>query len=473
MDRPSNRMKPQLIRVVNPSDYEREDLIEVELVEQQLSGPRAARLSTGVAESNPLVVPHELTERNLRLVRVWSDREDTEVPFQIDMIFGVDSHKRILTFNANKVPPGDPDYRDSGSVSVFRLEERAPAADATALEPLKIDHYYQTPGPGEPVDGFNPLWIPGRRLHTVKVRNGLMDIAIRLFPVPSMPREKDLAGAVCSVCLGSAQRGPAAGIDMLTPFGPSGDAKWGQLTKLVFFPLPWELQWFHEIDLLGKPYDLIWSHVGPLRAVVTLRSEPFTIRYRGAPLFVRNEPHLGANYRGANRDIHSDEVELPCRLYRVIQVQGLRPFYVEDVFVLADKQSGDAEDLSISFRPYFRSFLNFEEFSTITKLARFEHIPDYFALWQQVGPAFYGYGFASDAHARSLSIDGKSITWRLPASHRNRCVHYFMSHFAKPFDPFHEIGHFAWYEKVLKPLEAVPLRKRYPSPLPETMEVTP
>jgi hypothetical protein len=161
-------------------------------------------------------------------------------------------------------------------------------------------------------------------------------------------------------------------------------------------------------------------------------------------------------------------------LYRVLSVHPDKPFYTEDLFVLADHDTDYPDDISISFRPYFHSVLNHSVVAD-TRLARFEHIPDYLALWKPVGVLHYGYGFASDAHVRALAIDGNRLSWRLALSHHHRCIHYFMFHCEDGgrYDPFHEIGHSAWYERILKPLEAVPLAKRYPAPMLAEKEAIP
>jgi hypothetical protein len=136
----------------------------------------------------------------------------------------------------------------------------------------------------------------------------------------------------------------------------------------------------------------------------------------------------------------------------VISCYPEREHYIEQLYVRAE--SG----LTLAFRPYFFSFINCGT-AVAAELSRFEHVPDFFAVWRHAGPEHRGYGFASNSHARDVVSDGDEIRWRLQLGHSHRCLHYFMlnSYSSPPLDPFKEIGHFGWYEQILKPLRGLPV----------------
>ena len=124
--------------------------------------------------------------------------------------------------------------------------------------------------------------------------------------------------------------------------------------------MPWVLDWFTTVSLKEENYELIWSHNGTMRSSITLRSQPITLSYKGNPYF---EPK---------------EVTLECYLYRVINSYPGMPYYMEDIFVLTK------EGFSMSFKPYFQAEICYSNFCD-KKMARFENIPDYFALWNSYG----------------------------------------------------------------------------------------
>ena len=410
---------PWTIDVANPSPYERSDYVEVDL--------------------ESLGVDPELDESSLRLLRLNNGGSSTEVPFQIDRVLGENFPRRIMTFLSTKTPSGPEDY--SYASASFRLEKGSSSniEAAHSQQLLYVEHFHQ-----KPVDEDGKReWDKKKDVYGVKLHNDRLAIYFSLVSHPRLHTGTDYSGAATSVWFKDADLVGAG--EMLCPFGEWPPKRWGQITELVFFPLPWELKWFTRIPFVGEHglrYDLISSSSGLMRATVTLRSEKMNIEY-ACPSFM-----------------DSGTVEISCYLYRVLSFYPERPYYVEDLFVL------DEEGHSLSFRPYYLSEVQFPP-SVPRYLARFEHTPDYFALWSYFAELNRGYGFASDAHIRGIELEGNQFRWRLPHSHHNRCVHYFMFHgWGDKFDPYHEIGHCGWYERVYKPMEAMPLKvfsiaKRY------------
>jgi hypothetical protein len=204
--------------------------------------------------------------------------------------------------------------------------------------------------------------------------------------------------------------------------------------KSLFSRCFWERTWFHPARLLENRYEyhLVWSKAGPVRATVVLRVGSITMPHDGKPVF-------------------KSAAAIDCDFYRMLYVYpeddkrgDAKPYYMEELFVLIREHRR-----SVSFRPYFGSAV--VPGSAVTEVKRFEDIPDYLFLWkhwENLGPQYRGYGFASDAHVRGFEVRWESIFWRLPNTHHNRCIHYFLFVHELPlqFDPFHDIGHNAWYE---------------------------
>jgi len=402
------------IDVSNPSPYERSDYVQVDLEE------------LGVCPS--------FNENNLKLSRKNQDGSLTEVPYQIDYPEAKEPRRGIFSFRSERTPPGPDDYSRTGAT--FQLEEGTPAA-FNKPDSLYVGHYYDPATGEEPPDGFNRRWDKTRKkVYGVKLFNDSFDFYMSLVPHPRFTTAIDYTGSVTNVCDYEA-RWRKGGGEMLCPWGECADKRWGQLTRLVFFPLPWELDGFRSLSLLGQEYQLVWSRSGPIRAVVALKSQPLTIRYEGASFF------------------KPSQLDVRCNLYRVVSVYPREACYLEELFVQTE------DGVSLSFRPHYLSVVHHPEAVQIA-CARFEHIPDYFAVWKHFAGLNFGYGFAADSHARELETRGHEITWRLALSHRATSVHSFMFHgWGERVDPFHWIGHHGWYEKVFKPLRTVPLQGRH------------
>lgn len=419
-------------KVANPSSYSRDDYVEVDM--------------------ETLDVPASLDEKSLKLSRVTGHQRLEEIPFQIDSVLGAGSRKRVLTFLSWATPPGAENYTGP-EMATFVLEEGSPKdfLSARTRDDLWIAHYYEEPESGEPANGFNKAWDPGRKVYGVQLFSDALEVYFSLVPHPWLTAT-NLAGAATSVVLRRAREWMRSPGEMLSPFELRDErARWGQMTHIALYPLPWERRWFHKKSLLKAEgeYELVWSHSGPIRSVVTLKSEPFTIRYEGAPYFA------------------PDTVDVTCHLYRVISSYPGKGYYVEQLYVRTE--SG----LMLAFTPYFASFLSYGP-GVAAELSRFEHVPDFFAVWRHFGPMHYGYGFASETHVRDVRLNGDEIGWRLQLGHDCKCLHYFMlnsDYASPPLDPFGEIGHFGWYEKILKPLRVLPIVSDLPhDPLDEAFE---
>ena len=409
--------------VANPSPYERSDYVQIDL--------------------DKLQVPAELDEKSLTLYQLNTNNEKQEILFQIDYPFGRDVGSRVMTFLSAQTPPVRDDY--SEKAATFLLEAKNPK-QVPAQQNLKVGHYYSIPKRGEPEDGFNLEWDISRQVKGVKLFNGTFEIYFELLSSSSRG-DLSYAGSATSTLLPIMKNVIGIG-EILSPYHykEHPEKLWGQLRELVFYPLPWEHKQFYRIKFPDEKqeYEIIWSKSGPVRAIVTLKSEPMTISYDGRPFF-------------------NDKRKITVYLYRVIYVypnQNL-PYYVEELYALTDK-----EKKFLSFRPYY--FSKVPPAQPIPKLEMVEQIPNYFTVWKNFGPLLYfGYGFAADVHIRWVKIKGDEIYWRLPLNQNCRCVHYFMFEQSSHFNPFHIIGHSGWYEKIFKPLKPFDLSLSFPPPLVE------
>ncbi len=429
--------------VSNPSPYKRSDYVEVDL--------------------SHLGIPDDL--ESFKLFRLWEDSKE-EISYQVDKIYGSNNRKRVLTFLSTNTPPaGDFDYQEKSAA--FLIEEGEPNESISFKDKkLKVHHYYSKARLGEPSDGFNLDWDPNRDVRSIKLFSDAF-LEVDFMLVPSQTGTVDYSGCVTSISLEPVGGYPPPGFsgrnkEILAPLHPCWPQKWwDKIYQLVFFPLPWELKWFQRIPMLGKKYKLVYSNSGSMRAVVTVKSEDLKISYNPRPYF---EPF-----------------ELTCNLYRVLYIYPDKPYYLEEIFVLSNDENKEGKELFISFRPYFSSYL-YSEGKMNAELSRFEHIPDYFAIWKEYLGFVNGYGFASDSHVRGIELNGEQVNWRLQSSHHKKCLHYFM--FKNPFygyknksfddqfnfkveDRFHTLGHLGWYEKIFKPLEVIPLQRIYPIPVEE------
>jgi hypothetical protein len=427
--------------VANPSKYERSDYVE--------------------ADMESLDVPDPLKEKSLRLSRVYSSSAREEIPFQIDQILGEGvGKKRVMTFLSNQTPPGDEHYTHGSAT--FLLEQVAPGTPkdfltAAARERLRVGHYYKEPVTSENRDDdSNPYWHRNKEIVGVKLCNNALEVYFSLVPHPGCYTPINYSGCATSVRHLRKEMSTGSG-EMLAPFWFSSEkaqVRWGQLTQLDLYPFPWERRWYHTEPMLKKDsreksYTLVWSNSGMSRAVVTLKSEPFSMRYFGKPY---------REYSGGKYTDDSENIE--CNLYRVISFFPEKEYYFEQLYLYS------AQGDTLAFRAHYYSILDCPSEHISTDWARDEGIPDYYAEWKHFTPhQFFGFGFASDSHVRKIEISANKneIWWRLQLSHIHTSIHQFMlqCHPNVHFNRSHEIGH-SWYENILKPLRVVPLKPYLP-----------
>lgn len=444
--------------VANPSKDPRSDyvMLNVEQLESEIK-PEQRELPKLIGSDSPELLPegNKLQER-LRLYRLDdSGNEVAEVPYQIDHVFGADCpDKAVLTFRSDNTP-GVPDNEDySKGCARFRLKEADPR-NHTSTNDLYVGCHYEEGGDVSPEMDLG--WNKNKTVAGLKFKNGVINelfFSLKRRLARNQPKNVNYTGAVTSINLKDAHCQ-----DLTSPIvlldnnnrKPSEAcwSRWGQVSELVFFPAPWDLNWFQRENIWDMDYELVYKCSGPVRAVATVKTGPFTVTYRGDTWF------------------KPEEKEIECYLYRILFTYPGKPWYGEKLVVLSKDRH------SLSFRPYFLSTL----FTCSERLGakrhswlhRFEHVPDYFALWEGINvfnsEMDIGYGFTSDAHIRGLHVDGNDIRWRLTSSHLKTCIHAFKAENVPNKMEF--IAHGGWYEQVYKPLRALPLNALFYSPVPD------
>jgi hypothetical protein len=433
----SMSMKTWTFSVSNPSPYPRSGYVTIDL--------------------DQLGVPRELDETSLILTRAGNHvkTSDAFIPFQIDYPLGLSElenslHSRVLTFKTGEVCSGPDDYSKVGAE--YQLKQSSSASNTCPFNTGVCFHNLCADDDNR--DSYGCVWSDNPvkdKSIGVKLFNCDLDAYFRVAPL--YVDQNSYVGGATSIMSKLAGWRFGNG-EMLLPFENSNVTRWAQLYRIAFFPMPWQRQWFDEEQLIDdetptddKPYDIVWWSPGPVRAVAVLRSPPISVTYRGAPFF-------------------SGENRITCHLYRMICIYPSQlniadhPFVHETLYVVTDDGMN-----SLSFRPYFRSFLSSRGSQPI--INRLEHIPDYFALWKHFAYQGYGYAFASDTHIRGIEIEGSDFLWRLPYTHYNSCIHGFFSYATGDvgFDPINRIGHEGWYEQIFKPLRATDESIRFPPTL--------
>jgi hypothetical protein len=202
----------------------------------------------------------------------------------------------------------------------------------------------------------------------------------------------------------------------------------------------WEQAPFAQISFHDRSYRVVDSSSGPVRASVTVASEPF---------------YYPSSYRRGR--------SVRCELYRVLSLYRDADFVMDELFINTPEP-----DLQLNFTAQYFSYMDIG----LPFIAHYEDVPDWFVLAFPYSP-FHGYGFATDVHVHRIAHphpgfpladqSNKSFSWQLFRSGRARSIHIFMrlglrdleSHDmgAVKYEFTHHVGH-SWYEHIFKPLLA-------------------
>lgn len=399
------------LSVFNPSDYWRKSHVTLPW--------QPVYEETGIS-------PEELVLR---------DSSNTPLPVQVDHIDPDDQSRDTLVFSlAQPIPPGPEDY--SKATAFVNVERDDPMAPKNGGPRLMV-----VPGEGGHVRG-------------VKLINRRLKLWFNLIPAPWDDERTWFAGSASTV--------EFDGKEILDPFraeldcrGHDPEKRCMQVDQLQLCYPPWETMPHQQVNLFNRSYQLVSQSNGPVRASITIASEPFEYRY--------SDPVM-----------HKKSL-LQCQLYRVISLYADCPdCLTEELFVKGKLQSSpgevvtDTEVINLRFTARYFAYMDMGFFPSVY---RFAPLPDWFAVGSP-SPPYPGYGFATDTHIATVvhphpnlpdwSNAYKSFSWQLYPCKSAKCLHLFMRDqlfrledflcgLPKDFDS--RTGRY-WYESIFKPLNA-------------------
>lgn len=210
-----------------------------------------------------------------------------------------------------------------------------------------------------------------------------------------------------------------------------------QIDRVRIAHPPWSGPQWTDHYVFDKPYELVGTSSGPVRALVTIKSSPFDLDFR--------DPGTHAARR------------LRCRLYRALSLYHGADYVIENVWVRAKEDESGSVGTDLFFTARYFSYLDMGLNPVVT---RFSHIPDWLSIGCEWEP-FQGYTFATDVHTTALFAPHpefcggrkhRAFSWELGCGQRATCLHMFKLG-CQPARLADEAGR-AWYEHVYKPLRA-------------------
>lgn len=349
---------------------------------------------------------------------------------QVDLIDPEDPRRAVLVFDLRRpVDPGDENYtRATDHVTVER-------GDAAPQGPSTLHTH---------VDGE-----PGRETG-FKLLNERLDVWFYLVPEPWDDGRGWFAGAATSVLLDGRE---ALDAFVESWLGHDPEKRCMQLDFITLSRPPWEPEQTQRVNFHDRRYRVVPGTVarGPVRAGVTIASEPFDYEFA--------DPLTGERRR------------LTCELFRTISLPRRVNFVKEDLFIKA-RLAGATEPwpAPLYFTAHYFTYIQMGmEPGTSYDIFHLPTVPDWFAISSYWNP-YQGYGFATNAHASRVSNphpdfpadleEGarKTFSWWTLPHHDVSALHLFWfsqpdENNKRPKSPQSQAGH-AWYEFVFKPLAA-------------------
>jgi len=409
--------------ICNPSPYPRRGHVTIPLPRVNEEARRAGRSELGVG---PGAGPVTLL-----------DAAGEPLPSQLDDILPGDPSSAALCFSlTEELRPGtEADYREP-ALCVTVAGRKSPAAGRVIDPKLALD-----------------VIKLGGETRGVKLLNSRLEVWFNFAPSLHEEGQHWYAGAATSVRLD--------GDELLDPNSSWEIHDWEKrCMQLYYLRLPrpaWAPNFYLDVGLVGQPYQLKSTSVGPVRVSFTVASPPFEYVY-GDPLT-------------------RQERSLECRLYRVISLYAGADYVSEELCVKGVPKGGDsAGGVPLSFIASYFTYIN----AMRLHYSRYANVPDWFAVSSLARP-FISYGFATDVHAGPVTKphpgfpnwdkEENSFSWQLYPSQYARCLHLFMrfrpgvegagsenfsAYEARKADEARQ--HFEdrtgqrWYEEIFKPL---------------------
>lgn len=358
------------------------------------------------------ILPEELVLSDLR------DLSHTPLNAQVDRIDPDDSSRDTLVFSLPKViPPGS---EDEVLASTFVRLDRGKPVLSGLVEP-SLEVVYSASG----------------QARGVRLSNSRLVIWFNLIPAPEDNWQNWFSGSATSVQLDYQE--------LLDPFraakgdwiGQDPEKRCVQVDELLLPEQFHPASQYYNVSLFNHSYRLVSHSTGPVRASITIASEPFD--------YICTEPRTGSKRH------------LICELYRVISLYAGANYLVEELYVKGkprieqDWVLNQQEVVYPDFAPRYFAHMN---------LGRTEDIQQVFPVfdWFAIGssePPYPAYGLMTNVHLNFLThphVGHKShFSWQLLPSNYAKCVHLFMRGQPEGFDA--RVGHL-WYELIHKPLRA-------------------
>ncbi|OUL22920.1 hypothetical protein BV378_23725 [Nostoc sp. RF31YmG] len=385
-----------LLTVFNPSNYWRSGICSIpwQAIAQQFQ-----------------ISPEELVLSDLR------DLSHQPLSAQIDRIDPEDPSRDTLIFQLPRpIPPG--------------TEDNVLASTFIRLYRDKPIH----PEIGEPY--LEVVYGPDRRERGVRFVNNRLIIWFNLIPAPEDNERNWFSGSASSVQLDRQE--------MLDPF-PAAMGEWldqdpekrcMQVNKLQLPGLSYPKSPYYQVSLFNHSYRLVSQSSGPVRATITIASEPFD--YMGP------DPITGHNRH------------LLCELYRVISLYAGADYLIEELFVKGKPKAEEdrvegAEIVNLDFGLQYFAHMNMGQTQEIEQVFP---VPDWFAVGSTAEP-YAAYGLATNLHIESVTHPHEGnkscFSWQLLPGKSAKCLHLFMRDQPQGFDA--RVGHY-WYELIYRPLKA-------------------
>jgi hypothetical protein len=342
-----------------------------------------------------------------------------------------DEHGRELMAQVDPIDPADP---NRASLAFVLRESARPGKEDYTGEPSSFVVLE---------DGVRTEFPAGACVETVgtgvRLTNARLDAWISLGPHEGKPW---FAGAATSVVVNVQDR-PHIFRDRLElldahrgwiggALGHNPEKRCMQVDRIRL-----SLPSAQELPLFNRPYKIVSSSAGPVRATITLATESFEFGY------------IDPLTRKA--------VDLQCRPYRVISLYRDADYLIENLYVTGITADG-RKTAPLHFAARYFAEIDMGLYPQIT---HFAHIPDWLAIGCSLSP-YQGYGFATDVHAARVLNPApwfagpedelhKSFSWELGVSDAATCLHLFS--FCPPEDLAATIGR-AWHDHIFKPLKA-------------------
>jgi hypothetical protein len=358
------------------------------------------------------IPPEELVISDLR------DLAHTPINQQIDRIDPEDPTRDTLVLAlSNPIPPGS---EDDVLVSNFlRVDRRKP--QHMSVGELNIEVVYGSDG----------------RERGVRLVNNRLIVWFNLIPAPEDNGRNWFSGSATSVQLDHQE--------MLDPFlaakgewlGQDPEKRCMQVSELQLPGPSHPKSPYYQVSLFNHAYRLVSQSQGPVRASITIASEPFD--YMGA------DPVTGKNRH------------LVCELYRVISLYAGADYLIEELFVKGkpkaeeDRIGNTPEIVNLPFGLHYFAYMNMGQTQDIEQVFP---VPDWFAVGS-TAPPYAAYGLATNLHIEAIAhpYEGNPscFSWQLLPGHSAKCLHMFMRGQPEGFDA--KVGH-TWYELIYGPLKA-------------------